>query len=394
MNTFILTNCKIVNMKGPELQIEFCAYYNDKKEKFDEGGLYPFLEYCQLSKPKDVVVRVDYEMGFDEIDIYCESLAISNLSYEKIDDGNFVAKFTCDSKSGKPLMRVIYALGKTGNGGHSYTFTVGKEKFYFDGDGADRIMKINDVKFQKIKSSYDLGKVWNDTTRKNNGEIDNNMSVNIEEIVRQSIKNIVNESHGKKKHNAPKDTLAAMRKGNREADQEIFGGGFRQTKKVHKAKNDYSRKNNKVNVNTIDKFRENESVDRISMNDMCYMVTECVKRILKEMYNINDNPYPENESKNMIYQLAYGEIDYLYNEGVVDYDDENLCAMANGEKPIDYCDLIQCMLYDCSTELENESGQMLRNYCKLSKHYGETIPDVEEAIDLAVKNFVNNSNCC
>ena len=23
-----------------------------------------------------------------------------------------------------------------------------------------------------------------------------------------------------------------------------------------------------------------------------------------------------------------------------------------------------------------------------------TIPDVEEAIDLAVKNFVNNSNCC
>lgn len=279
-------------MKGPELKIEFCAYYNDKKEKFDEGGLYPFLEYCQLSKPKDVVVRVDYEMGFDEIDIYCESLAISNLSYEKIDDRNFVAKFTCDSKSGKPLMRVIYALGKTGNGGHSYTFTVGKEKFYFDGDGADRIMKINDVKFQKIKSSYDLGKVWNDTTRKNNEEIDNNMSVNIEEVVRQSIKNIVNESHGKKKHNAPKDTLAAMRKGNREADQEIFGGGFRQTKKVHKAKNDYNRKNNKVNVNTIDKFRENESVNRISMNDVHYMVTECVKRILKEDYN---DYYPELE---------------------------------------------------------------------------------------------------
>ena len=279
-------------MKGPELKIEFCAYYNDKKEKFDEGGLYPFLEYCQSSKPKDVVVRVDYEMGFDEIDIYCESLAISNLSYEKIDDGNFVAKFTCDSKSGKPLMRVIYALGKAGNGGHSYTFTVGKEKFYFDGDGADRIMKINGVKFPKIKSSYDLGKVWNDTTRKNNEEIDNNMSVNIEEIVRQSIKNIANESHGKKKHNVPKDALAAMRKGNREADQEIFGDGFHQTKKVHKAKNDYSRKNNKVNVNTIDKFKENESVNRISMNDVHYMVTECVKRILKEGMNAD---YSEKE---------------------------------------------------------------------------------------------------
>ena len=58
MNTFILTNCRIVNMKGPELKIEFCGYYNGKKEKFDEGGLYPFLEYCQSSKPKDVVVRL------------------------------------------------------------------------------------------------------------------------------------------------------------------------------------------------------------------------------------------------------------------------------------------------------------------------------------------------
>ena len=279
MNTFILTNCKTVNMKGPELKIEFRAYYNDKKEKFDEGGLYPFLEYCQSSKPKDVVVRIDYDMDFDEIDIYCESLAISNLSYEKIDDRNFVAKFTCDSKSGKPLMRVIYALGEAGNCGHSYAFAVGKEKFGFDGDGADRIMKINDVKFQKIKSSYDLGKVWNDTARKNNEEIDNNMSINIEEIVKQSIKNIVNESHGKKKHNAPKDTLAAMRKGNREADQDMYGGGFRQTKKVHKAKNDYDRKNNKVNLNKLDRY--DESVKKINYNDLLSIISESVTKHIK-----------------------------------------------------------------------------------------------------------------
>lgn len=279
-------------MKGPELKIEFCAYYNDKKEKFVEGGLYPFLEYCQSSKPKNVVVRVDYGVSFDEIDIYCESLAISNLSYEKIDDITFLAKFTCDSKSGKSLMRVIYALGKAGNKGHSYGFTVGKEKFFFDGDGADRIMKINGIKFQKIKNACDLGSVWNDTVRKNNEEIDNNMNVNIEEIVRQATKNIVNESHGKKKHNAPKDALAAMRKGNREADQEKFGDGFRQAKKIHKAKNDYSRKNNKANVNTIDKFMENESVNRISINGINYIVTECVKRILKEGMDAN---YSEKE---------------------------------------------------------------------------------------------------
>lgn len=184
-------------MNGPELEIEFSAYYNEKKEKFDEGGLYPFLEYCQSSKPKDVVVRVDYDMAFDEIDVYCESLGISKLSYEKTDGpgSNFIARFTCDSKSGKPLMRVIYALGEAGNGGHSYGFTVGKQKFYFDGDGADRIMKINGVKFNKIKNTYDLGKVWNDTTRKNNEESDNDiMSKNIVKINEIQLRNLIKES--------------------------------------------------------------------------------------------------------------------------------------------------------------------------------------------------------
>lgn len=258
-------------MKGPELKIEFCAYYNDKKEKFDEGGVYPFLEYCQQSKPKDVIVRIDYEMGFDEIDVYCESLGISNLSYEKIDDSTFIARFTCDSKSGKPMMRVLYGLGKAGNGGHTYGFTVGKEKFCFDGDGADRIMKINGVKFHSIKTAYDLGEVWNDTIKKDNKEnSENNMAVDI------------NEAHGQKKHNGPKNAMAAMRKGNREADQEMYGGGFRQTKKVHKAKNDYDRKGNKIDVNNIDKFREDESVNKISVNDIRYMVSECLKKIVKE----------------------------------------------------------------------------------------------------------------
>ena len=182
-------------MKGPELEIEFSAYYNEKKEKVDEGGLYPFLEYCQQSKPKDVTVRIDYDWLFEEIDVYCESLVISNLSYEKIDDSNFVAKFTCDSKSGKPIMKVIYGLGKAGNGGHSYSFSVGEKKFYFDGDGADRIMKINGVKFTSIKNTYDLGKVWNDTTRKDNEENNNeNMAKNVIRINEAQLRKLIKES--------------------------------------------------------------------------------------------------------------------------------------------------------------------------------------------------------
>lgn len=184
-------------MKGPELEIEFSAYYNERKEKFDEGGLYPFLEYCQQSKPKDVMVRIDYDSPFEEIDVYCESLGISKLSYEKTDGhgSNFIARFTCDSKSGKPIMKVIYGLGKAGNGGHSYGFSVGDKKFYFDGDGADRITKINGVKFHSIKNTYDLGGVWNKTTKKNNEESNNDiMSKNVVKINEAQLRNLIKES--------------------------------------------------------------------------------------------------------------------------------------------------------------------------------------------------------
>lgn len=91
----------------------------------------------------------------------------------------------------------------------------------------------------------------------------------------------VNEAHGVKKHNSPKDTLSAIRKGNRDAEKEIYGDGFKSKKKLHKAKSDYNRKDNKIDINDIDKFK-NESVNKISLNDLNYIVTECVKSILKE----------------------------------------------------------------------------------------------------------------
>ena len=89
----------------------------------------------------------------------------------------------------------------------------------------------------------------------------------------------INESHGTKKHKGPKDALAAMRKGNREADQEMFGGGFRQTKKIHKSPK-MERPSKKVDLDKLDRY--DESIVKITDNDIKSMVAECVKKILKE----------------------------------------------------------------------------------------------------------------
>jgi len=69
-------------------------------------------------------------------------------------------------------------------------------------------------------------------------------------IVMEATKKIV-EAHGSKKHNTPKDKYAAQRKGNRDAEKDIYGDGFKAKEKIHNIKA-YSRKNNKINVNDIE----------------------------------------------------------------------------------------------------------------------------------------------
>ena len=97
----------------------------------------------------------------------------------------------------------------------------------------------------------------------------------------------VNEVHGVKKYNAPKDKRAAERKGNRDAEKDMLGDGFKSKNKIHKPKNDYNRKDNKVDVNNInDNLDESVMKNTVKLNEseLQYIVTESVKRILKEDY--------------------------------------------------------------------------------------------------------------
>lgn len=88
----------------------------------------------------------------------------------------------------------------------------------------------------------------------------------------------VNEVHGVKKHNAPKDKRAAERKGNRDAEKDMLGDGFKSKNKIHKVKGYDRRDNKKVNIEDD----MNESVIKLTENDVCNIVTESVKRILND----------------------------------------------------------------------------------------------------------------
>ena len=93
----------------------------------------------------------------------------------------------------------------------------------------------------------------------------------------------VNEVHGVKKHNAPKDKRAAERKGNRDAEKDMFGDGFKSKNKIHKIKNYNRRDNKKVSIEDND-MNESKNIVRLSESELKNMVQESVKRIVKESY--------------------------------------------------------------------------------------------------------------
>lgn len=54
-----------------------------------------------------------------------------------------------------------------------------------------------------------------------------------------------------KRHNGPKNLEKANRKGNRDAERDIYGDGFKSKNKIHKANNGYNRKDNKVDIRSL-----------------------------------------------------------------------------------------------------------------------------------------------
>lgn len=94
---------------------------------------------------------------------------------------------------------------------------------------------------------------------------------------------MITEAHGVKKHNTPKDKRAAERKGNRDAEKDMFGDGFKPKNKIHKIKNYNRRDNKKVSIEDND-MNESKNIVRLSESELKNMVQESVKRIVKESY--------------------------------------------------------------------------------------------------------------
>ncbi len=167
-------------------KVVFGSY--SKKDGTPEDGVYEILQYLEGLKEKDILVRLDPDMKYEGVDLFCDSLSIKNLQVKKINDrGEYEASFETKNKSN--IIRLLANMGNIGNGGHSYDIKIGKKTFYFDGDGADRIVSINGVELRgDMKKPYYWGKFYEKEEK-----IDESMR-KIIKLNESQLKNLVMES--------------------------------------------------------------------------------------------------------------------------------------------------------------------------------------------------------
>lgn len=79
-------------------------------------------------------------------------------------------------------------------------------------------------------------------------------------------------------------------------------------------------------------------------------------------------------------QILTGELDYLYNEGVVAYDDNHLAAIARGTMKPDYDDLAKATISDYRGQASNEAIQILETFVNGGDEYDEGLIDLMDDI--------------
>ena len=192
-------------MNEVKIKIDFNAYYSEKKGVFNDGGIYPILEYLKDNKLKDALVRLDVDEknknSWEEVDLFCKELTINSLDYTVNEKSHpkYTANVTCNPASGKSLIKMLVQMGCLGNGGHSYTILINDKRFSFDGDGADYISSINDTKVNRELLSVDKQiDVYNKGVQKEGENV--NESSRRFKITENDIANMVEEAIRKVKN--------------------------------------------------------------------------------------------------------------------------------------------------------------------------------------------------
>ena len=114
------------------------------------------------------------------------------------------------------------------------------------------------------------------------------------------------------------------------------------------------------------------------------------------MQHLNDYIKINEEQKsvfNEIAEYAEGWIDYMYNEGVIDYDDAHLVKY-NKERNPNFKEIVEGILDDYNKQIDSKTKQVLNKYLKEGNPSKDPFKHpVEHAILATIEKFVEEGNC-
>ena len=106
------------------------------------------------------------------------------------------------------------------------------------------------------------------------------------------------------------------------------------------------------------------------------------KKLMSMAINESIGGDPVHEIYYGIGEKAKSIIDYLYNEGVVAYDDEHLAAMVNDMSLIDFKDICNLIRSEYGDNLTDDEVMTLEDYLNTGSN-----PELEDQIFRAVKEY-------
>jgi len=116
---------------------------------------------------------------------------------------------------------------------------------------------------------------------------------------------------------------------------------------------------------------------------MKIFITEAqFKKLTEHMISESICVDPVHEIYYGIGEKAKAVIDYLYNEGVVAYDDEHITAMANDMSLIDFKDICKLIRSEYNNNLTDDEVMTLEDYINTGSN-----PELEDQIFRAVKEY-------
>ena len=105
-------------------------------------------------------------------------------------------------------------------------------------------------------------------------------------------------------------------------------------------------------------------------------------KTIKEYLNESLNDFFAEE----LYNIFMSTMDYLYNEGIVEYQDDYLKAYYTGKLEINYKDFVSIALNEFGSKLPDGPRKLLNKY--INSNAGSKAQDIEELIVQTLDNFV------